>query len=206
MPDGASKVTEWLRDCADIFSDRAEELDELDRALGDGDHGNNMQRGLAAARTLELDDAMTAAEALRHVGMALVSNVGGASGPLFGTFFLRVGANWPSPLTTHGVAAAVEAGLAGVIARGKALRGDKTMVDALAPAVDSLNESARAHRDLSEALSAAADAADEGRAATVQMVAQRGRASLRAAESIGVVDPGAVSMALILRSAVKHVA
>lgn len=205
MPDGVTAVTEWLRECADVFDARVEELDELDRALGDGDHGTNMSRGFAAARTLDLSATSTAADALRHVGMALVGNVGGASGPLFGTFFLRVGAHWPRPVDAIGVASAMDAGLSGVIARGRAERGDKTMVDALAPAVDALFEAARAHEPLSEALTRAAAAADAGRDQTMAMVAKRGRAALHADTSTGVLDPGAVSMALILSTAVKHV-
>lgn len=206
MPDGVQKVTSWLRECADLFHDRIDELDHLDRELGDGDHGTNMDRGLSAAQSLNLDGEMTAADALRHVGMALVGNVGGSSGPLFGTFFLRVGANWPRPVATPGVANALEAGLSGVMARGKAERGDKTMVDALAPAVDALQEAARTRVPLGDALTRAAEAAEKGRDATLTMIAKRGRASLRAEQSIGLLDPGAVSMALILRTAVNHVA
>lgn len=205
MPDGVQKVTSWLRDCADVFHTQVAELDQLDSELGDGDHGTNMERGLSAARSLDLDGEMTAADALRHVGMALVGNVGGASGPLFGTFFLRVGSNWPRPISTPGVANALEAGLSGVMARGKAERGDKTMIDALAPAVDALQEAARTQVPLDEALARAADAAEQGRDATRTMIAKRGRASLRAEQSIGQLDPGAVSMALILRTAVNHV-
>lgn len=208
MADGVRAVTNWLQECAEEFDARVEELDALDRLLGDGDHGTNMSRGLAAARSLDLDGSQQiqrASEALRQVGMALVSTVGGASGPLFGTFFLRVGTNFPSPVGTAGVAAAMEAGLAGVVARGRAERGDKTMIDALAPAVDSLLASAHAGEPLGEALVKAADAAEVGRDATRAMVAKRGRAKLKATESVGVIDPGAVSMALILRTAVKHV-
>lgn len=97
MAAGMTMVAEWLLDCSREFAARAEELDALDRVLGDGDHGTNMERGFAAAETLNLDELSHAAEALRHVGMALVQSVGGASGPLFGTFFLRVGANWEGP-------------------------------------------------------------------------------------------------------------
>lgn len=205
MPDGVTAVTEWLRECAREFDRRLEELNELDRRLGDGDHGTNMRRGFAAAESLDMSESSRAYEALRQVGMALVSNVGGASGPLFGTFLLRAGANWPSPLSTHGIAVAVREGLNGVKARGKAEPGDKTMVDALTPAAESLDASARAGEPLGEALSKAADAADAGRDATAGMVAQRGRAHLRAAESVGVIDPGAVSMSIILRTAAQHI-
>ena len=206
MTDGVIAVAAWLRECAHEFDTRLEELNALDQILGDGDHGTNMRRGFAAAESLTLSDNDRAYEALRQIGMALVSNVGGASGPLFGTFLLRVGASWPAPATTLGVARAVRAGLDGVVARGKAQVGDKTMVDAIAPAADALDESVRNGDDLRTALVRAADAAEEGRDATSAMVAQRGRAHLRANESVGVLDPGAVSMAIIMRTATKHIA
>lgn len=198
-------VAGWLLDCSREFAARVDELDELDRALGDGDHGTNMCRGFAAAEELDLDELTHASDALRHVGMALVQNVGGASGPLFGTFFLRVGANWDRSRSTAGIARAVRNGVAGVQARGKAQAGDKTMVDALLAAADSLEASAAAGDDLPLAMAKAADAAEAGRDATIEMVARRGRAALKADQSVGVVDPGAVSMALILRTAVRHI-
>lgn len=198
-------VREWLRDAAQIFSDRAAELNELDRAIGDGDHGTNMSRGLATALTIPIDEDMTPSDALKRVGMALVSTVGGASGPLFGTFFLRAGQNWQTPSTTAGIAKAVRAGLDGVVSRGKAVEGDKTMVDALAPAVKSLEESAALNLPLDEALRLGARAATQGAQATLDMVAQRGRASYLGERSVGHLDPGAVSSALILDSAARHI-
>ena len=205
MANGVTAVLEWLRECAREFDERLDELNDLDRVLGDGDHGTNMRRGFAAAESLQLSENARAFEALRQVGMALVSNVGGASGPLFGTFLLRAGANWPSPPSTAGVAIAVRQGLNGVVARGKADAGDKTMVDALIPAAESLEASARNGEDLPTALAKAADAAEAGRDATAGMVAKRGRAHLRADESVGVLDPGAVSMSIILRTAAQHI-
>lgn len=206
MPDGVQAVTAWLQECGQLFDSRVEELNELDRLIGDGDHGTNMRRGFEQAGALSMDAQRSAGEALRQVGMALVSTVGGASGPLFGSFFLRVGASWPSPRTTNGLASALEAGLGGVVARGRAERGDKTMVDALAPAVESLKASARAGEDLSVALAKAAISAEAGMEETRGMVARRGRAHLKADVSVGVLDPGAVSMALILRTAANHIA
>ncbi|MDO5676063.1 MAG: dihydroxyacetone kinase subunit DhaL [Propionibacteriaceae bacterium] len=198
-------VAEWLLECSREFAARVDELDELDQILGDGDHGTNMCRGFAAAETLELGPTMHASDALRHVGMALVQNVGGASGPLFGTFFLRVGANWDPSLSTAGLARAVREGVSGVQARGKAEAGDKTMVDALLAAAESLEASAAAGEEPAVALEKSAEGAEAGRDATVEMVAKRGRAALKADVSVGVVDPGAVSMALILRTAVRHI-
>lgn len=202
---GVNLVRAWLNDCTSEFKARAGELNDLDWALGDGDHGTNMLRGFTTANTLDLGDEPTAAEALRQVGMALVSNVGGASGPLFGTFFLRTGAAWPSRLTIAGVETALRDGVAAVMARGKAQPGDKTMIDALLPAADSLADSAADALPLNRALERCADAAEAGRDATAAMVARRGRAALKADVSVGIVDPGAVSMALILRTAIKHV-
>ena len=205
MPGAVGAVSEWLRECAREFAARADELDELDRILGDADHGTNMRRGTESALTINLTDATTAAEALRLVGMTLVSTVGGASGPLFGTFFLRAGSSWPVTITPAGVSRALRAGLNGVVTRGHARVGDKTMVDALAPAADAFDDVVASGGDLAEALRRAAEAAEAGRDATVDMVAKRGRAALLAERSVGVVDPGAVSMALILATAAKHV-
>ena len=205
MPGAVGAVSEWLRECAREFAARADELDALDRILGDADHGTNMRRGTESALTINLTDATTAAEALRLVGMELVSTVGGASGPLFGTFFLRAGSSWPVTITPAGVSRALRAGLNGVVTRGHARVGDKTMVDALAPAADAFDDVVASGGDLAEALRRAAEAAEAGRDATVDMVAKRGRAALLAERSVGVVDPGAVSMALILATAAKHV-
>ncbi len=198
-------VQEWLRDAAQIFADRAGELNELDRAIGDGDHGTNMSRGLETALTIPIDSQRSPKDSLKQVGMALVSSVGGASGPLFGTFFLRVGQNWQTPSTTAGIARAVRAGLDGVMSRGKAVEGDKTMVDALAPAAASLEDSAAKNLPLDEALRLGATAASQGAQATLNMVAQRGRASYLGERTIGHLDPGAVSSALILDSAARHI-
>ena len=198
-------VQEWLRDAAQIFADRAAELNELDRAIGDGDHGSNMSRGLETALTIPLDSTMTPSDSLKRVGMALVSTVGGASGPLFGTFFLRVGQHWQTPSTTASIAVAVRAGVEGVMSRGKAVEGDKTMVDALAPAAMSLEDSAAKNLPLEEALRRGATAANQGAEATLGMVARRGRASYLGERSVGHLDPGAVSCALILDSAGRHI-
>ncbi len=198
-------VQEWLRDAAQIFAERAAELNELDRAIGDGDHGSNMSRGLETALTIPIDSQMSPTDSLKQVGMALVSTVGGASGPLFGTFFLRVGQNWQTPSTTAGIAEAVRAGVAGVMSRGKAVEGDKTMVDALAPAAQSLEDSVTRDLPLEEALRLGAAAADQGAQATLGMMARRGRASYLGERSIGHLDPGAVSSAIILNCAARHI-
>ncbi len=200
-----TETTAWLRACAREFEARLDELNELDRLLGDGDHGTNMRRGFAAAETLSLDTIPTGSEVLRQVGMALVSNVGGASGPLFGSYLLRVGANWPQHPTTASVAMAIREGLAGVMARGKAEVGDKTMVDAIAPAADSLDRSVGDGDDLATAMDKAAKAAEAGALATRDMLARRGRAQLRGAASVGVIDPGAVSISIIFRTGADNI-
>lgn len=204
MESSVAAVSAWLSACSQEFDRRAEELNELDRILGDGDHGTNMQRGFAAAGALDLGSQARAADALRQVGMALVKVVGGASGPLFGTFLLRAGAAWPAPLTVPGLHGALDVGLYGVMARGKAQPGDKTMIDALAPVVDSLAASARDGLPLAKALKEAARAGEAGRDATAPMTARRGRAALRADRSVGVVDPGAVSMSIIVSTGAHH--
>lgn len=198
-------VQEWLRDAAQVFKEHVAELNELDRAIGDGDHGTNMARGLETALTIPIDAHMAPNDSLKRVGMALVSTVGGASGPLFGTFFLRVGQRWKTPSSTAGIAFALKAGLDGVMLRGKAVEGDKTMVDALAPAVASLEDSLNKGLALDESLRLGAAAAHEGARATLNMVARRGRASYLGEKSVGHLDPGAISMALILDSAARHI-
>ncbi len=198
-------VQNWLRDAAQVFADHVGELNELDRAIGDADHGTNMFRGMETALTIPMDADMSPTDSLKRVGMALVSTIGGASGPLFGTFFLRVGQNWQTPATIDGVAVAVRSGLEGVMSRGKAAEGDKTMVDAIAPAVASLEDSVRKQLPLKEAMELGARAADEGARSTLNMIARRGRASYLGERSIGHLDPGAVSSALILASAARHI-
>ena len=206
MESGVAAVVEWLRACAREFDGRVAELNDLDRILGDGDHGTNMHRGFHTAQYVDFDRLETPSDALRHAGMALVRVVGGASGPLFGTFLLRGGAVWPAEVTASSMAMVVRTGLNGVEARGKAEPGDKTMIDALAPAADALERAAAEGLGLPAALERAATAAELGRDRTAEMIARRGRAALHADQSLGILDPGAVSMALILRTAADHLA
>jgi dihydroxyacetone kinase-like protein len=178
-----------------------DELTALDSAIGDADHGINMDRGFTAVAAvlpeLEGGDAGTL---FKQVGMKLISTVGGASGPLYGTFFLRAGTSLVdmtevSPLS---LAAAMRAGLVGVAARGKAELGDKTMIDAMAPAVDALES--RAAADLPAALEAAAAAAAEGRDRVTPIVARKGRASYLGERSANHQDPGATSTTMLFES------
>jgi dihydroxyacetone kinase-like protein len=203
MADGRITLDElrsWLREFARLVADHQDELTALDAAIGDADHGTNMQRGMSAVVHAGLPGG-SVGELCRQAGMTLVSTVGGASGPLYGTFLLRFGASAGdvTDLDAARFAAAMRAGLDGVVARGKAERDDKTMFDALAPAVEALE--AHLADPLGDALTAAVDAADKGRDATVEMLARKGRASYLGERSIGHQDPGATSAALLVRAA-----
>ena len=196
----------WLRAFADAVRDAADELTALDSAIGDADHGANMRRGMTAV-VGKLESAPDAGPSalLKSAGMTLVSTVGGASGPLYGTFFLRMAtaAGDRTELDAAGFAAALRAGLDGVVARGKAAPGDKTMLDALVPAVDALDARLAEGNGLRDALRAAADAADAGSDATIPLVARKGRASYLGERSAGHRDPGAASTALLVRAAAE---
>ena len=190
----------WLREFARLVAEHRDELTNLDAAIGDADHGTNMDRGMAAVVASGLvGDTMGAV--CKQAGMTLVSTVGGASGPLYGTFLLRFGvaAGDVVELDVTRFAATMRAGLDGVVARGKAERDDKTMFDALAPAVEALETGV--DLPFGDALRAAADAADKGRDATIEMLAHKGRASYLGERSIGHQDPGATSAALLVRAA-----
>lgn len=202
MLDSPDALSTWLKSTAAEFEARIDELDELDAAIGDGDHGTNMARGMATASTIVPSPCTTTRQYLNQVGMALVSSVGGASGPLFGTFFLRVGQLWQSPHSVSSIWQALKAGRDGIASRGRAKVGDKTMLDALCPAVDVLEHAAMERdEELSASLARAAAAAQAGAEATRGMVARRGRAAHYGERSIGHIDPGAVSMAMILDNA-----
>jgi len=200
-------VADWMRLAAAQLEQQRDRLNRLDADIGDGDHGANMARGFAAA-VARLDGAPAdhPATELRAVGMTLLSTVGGAAGPLYGSFFIGMAtalreAEPQGPLSAAQWASALEAAVAGVQRRGKAEPGDKTMVDALAPAREALAAAAADGASLAEALRAAADAADAGAEATVPLVARKGRASYLGERSAGHLDPGAASSALLLRTA-----
>jgi dihydroxyacetone kinase-like protein len=198
----------WIRAFARTIAEHRDELTELDSAIGDADHGTNMDRGMSAA-VAALADKPPAdpAALLKQVGMTLVSKVGGASGPLYGTLFLRMaGALGSDSADAEAFARALRAGLDGVVARGKAEPGDKTMLDALVPACDALDAALAAGEPLGPALAAAATAAREGRDATVPLVARKGRASYLGERSAGHQDPGATSTALLLDAAASSLA
>jgi len=197
-------IRAWMRAYADEIAANREQLIRLDSAIGDGDHGANMDRGMkkAVERLDGLGDGDIGAT-LKAVGMALVSSVGGAAGPLYGTFFLQMGTKsaGASELDLPGFADAFDAGVQGVRARGKAEPGDKTMVDALVPATDALRQAAADGAGLPDALQRAASAAHEGMEATIPLVARKGRASYLGERSAGHQDPGATSSHLLLKAA-----
>ena len=196
----------WVRSFALLVAENKDLLTDLDAAIGDGDHGTNMDRGMRAVVTA-LDDTTPAAASalLNKVGITLVSTVGGASGPLFGTFFLRVGASLgdTSDISLAQLATAFRAGLEGIVARGKAEAGDKTMYDALAPAVNALDSAVSEGMDKAEALKLALIAAESGRDATTPMLARKGRASYLGERSVGHQDPGATTVALLVAAATR---
>ncbi len=184
-------------------------LTELDSAIGDADHGINMSRGLDAVTTkLDGADPSTIGELFKTVGMTLVSTVGGASGPLYGTFFLRFGASAKDADALDGaeLGTALQAALEGVRMRGKAQVGDKTMIDALVPAVEAFDEAVRSGSTLADAAGAARDGAEHGRDSTTPMLARKGRASYLGERSIGHLDPGSVSTALLFAALAKALA
>ena len=185
------ELTAWLTRFAELVHEQKDELTALDSAIGDADHGSNMDRGMTAvvAALAEAPPA-DAAGVLKKTGAILVSKVGGASGPLYGTLFLRM-----AGAAEDGFAASLRAGFEGVLTRGKAEPGDKTMVDALGPACDVL--------DAGGSMADAAQAAAGGRDATVPLVARKGRASYLGERSAGHADPGATSTALLLQAAAE---
>jgi dihydroxyacetone kinase-like protein len=197
-------VTAWLREFARLIAAHKDELTELDSAIGDADHGFNMDRGMSAVvKTLDEGTGGTPSALLKQTGMKLVSTVGGASGPLYGTAFLRMSAavgDAPA-LDAPTFAKALRAGLEGVVTRGKAVAGDKTMFDALSPAVDALDAAVADDQSLPDALRATVAAAEKGRDAPIPLVARKGRASYLGERSAGHQDPGATSVTLLLTAA-----
>lgn len=196
----------WLRRFADLISEHRVELTELDSAIGDADHGSNMDRGMQAVCTkLDATTVSTADELFKLVGLTLVSSIGGASGPLYGTLFLRFGtACGPrDALSADDVVKAFRAGIEGLVARGKPELGDKTMFDSLHPALEALDAAVARGSSTGAAFGVAAQAAARGRDETIPMVARKGRASYLGERSAGHQDPGATSAALLFEAAAK---
>jgi phosphoenolpyruvate---glycerone phosphotransferase subunit DhaL len=192
----------WMSAFADEMSEHRQELVRLDTAIGDGDHGTNMNRGMQKAlEKLQTAEPADAGAVLKTVAMTLISTVGGAAGPLYGTLFLQLGnaLAGESEVDLAGFAAAWRKGLEGVQSRGKAELGDKTMVDALGPAVEALEQAS----DLDSGLDAAAQAAQRGMQATTPLVARKGRASYLGDRSADHQDPGATSTYYLFKSAAE---
>ena len=203
------QIVDWLRRYAAVIADNAQSLTDLDAAIGDADHGANMNRGMQAV-IAKLDSSLDASlnangdinAILKTTAMTLISTVGGSSGPLYGTLFLQMATACAgkADLSLVDWTAALDAGVKGVQSRGKAALGDKTMLDALLPAVAALKSAAENGASLSEALSQSAQAAAQGRNATIALLAKKGRASYLGERSIGHQDPGATSAQLLLQA------
>ena len=198
-------AVDWVRRSADVISEHRVELITLDREIGDGDHGENMDRGFQAVLP-KLDDlpaGSTPGDVLKLVATTLISTVGGAAGPLYGTAYLKgaVAAGSETSLDGPAIAAVLTAARDGIVMRGKAEPGDKTMIDAWTPAVDAADAAATNGSDAAAVLAAASEAAWAGAEATEPLVARKGRASYLGERSAGHRDPGAQSTALLLQAA-----
>ncbi|WP_460579333.1 dihydroxyacetone kinase subunit DhaL [Humibacter ginsengisoli] len=197
----------WLARAADEIGERSSELNELDRAIGDGDHGENMNRGFIAVRAAldEAEGGAAPSDVLRTAAMKLISSVGGAAGPLYGTAFLRASdaVSGHVELSASDVVDLTDAALRGIEERGHAAPGDKTMVDAWAAAVRTARGAAAAGDDAVRVLFAAAAGAEEGAASTDELLPHKGRASYLGERAVGHRDPGAVSTAIILKAAAE---
>jgi dihydroxyacetone kinase-like protein len=199
-------ILAWLAACAQAMAENRDLLTALDAAIGDADHGANMDRGFrAVAAKLPALSGADIATILKAAGMTLLSTVGGAAGPLYGTFFLQAAqaCAGKASLTAADWLAALEAGVAGVAMRGKAVAGDKTMLDALEPAADALREAVAAGAQLPDALQRSLEAARLGMASVTPLAARKGRASYLGERAAGHQDPGATSACLMLEAAVK---
>jgi dihydroxyacetone kinase-like protein len=203
------QVLAWIQRIAELMRQNRDYLTQLDAAIGDADHGVNMDRGFqVAVQKLGNEPPNDIGAIFRTVGMALLSSVGGAAGPLYGTFFLELGKQLAGRTTVSAQewATALRTAVATVAARGQAQVGDKTMIDALAPAVEELERALAEGVSLAAAMQRAAAAAAEGMRATIPLQARRGRASYLGERSVGHQDPGATSSALLLTAAAEILA
>jgi dihydroxyacetone kinase-like protein len=201
-----AQVLAWVQAFSSTVAENREYLTRLDSAIGDADHGTNMDRGMKAVLAkLDAQEGEDIGALLKTVGMTLVSTVGGAGGPLYGTLFLQMGmaTTGKSELEPEDWAKALEAAVTGVQSRGKAEPGDKTMIDALIPARDAFTSALADGASFDDALRRSAQAAEEGMRATVPLVAKKGRASYLGERSAGHQDPGATSSHLLLKTAAE---
>ncbi|MEM7530991.1 MAG: dihydroxyacetone kinase subunit DhaL [Chloroflexota bacterium] len=201
------QLIQWLQSCAEVLDANKTQLTELDSAIGDADHGTNIARGfgIVAEKAAEVADK-DIGTIFKTTSMTLMSKVGGASGMLYGNFFMKASAsankaaNKDDELTASEFVNALEAGLAGIVQRGRAEVGDKTMLDAWTPALEALKSGVAVGQSLDEAMASAVDAAKTGMQATIPMQAKKGRASYLGERSIGHQDPGATSTYLMLKA------
>lgn len=203
MPITTEDILHWLSRLAQVLREQRDYLTQLDSAIGDADHGINMERGFkAVVEKIQSQAETDIGSLLKLVGATLVSTVGGASGPLYGTAFLRAGLALADKreLDAAAYVALLEAAVGGIQARGKARAGEKTMLDALLPALASAQEARAAHQDIAEIARRASAAAEQGMLATIPLVATKGRASYLGERSAGHQDPGATSSWLMLRT------
>jgi len=202
------QIIAWLQVFAHVIEHHKEQLTELDAAIGDADHGINMDRGFKKITNILPSFAdQDISSILKTVGMTLISSIGGASGPLYGTWFLRASkvTNGKQELTAADLLELLKSGLDGVIERGKAQLGDKTMVDVLSPAVTAFEQAIRNNSNTVVALQASVTAAEQGLKQTIPMLAKKGRASYLGDRSIGHQDPGGTSAYWMLRSLLEVV-
>lgn len=203
MPITTEDIVRWINQVAAVLHENRDYLTQLDSPIGDADHGINMDRGFkAVAEKLPTVANMDIGSILKTVGTTLVSTVGGASGPLYGTAFLRAGmaTAGKNELYEADVVTMLEAALEGIKTRGKAQPGEKTMVDALTPALAAMKEAEQQNRGMSQLLRRGSDAAEAGVKATIPLLATKGRASYLGERSIGHQDPGATSSWLMLKA------
>jgi dihydroxyacetone kinase-like protein len=204
MPVSRDDVVAWIKAVAGMIAENSSYLTELDSAIGDADHGANMDRGFKAVsnKLPEISDK-DIGTIFKTVGMTLLSTVGGAGGPLYGTWFLQAGLKTAGKmeLTLADWTEALEASLSGIVMRGKAELGDKTMVDALTPAVNALKQAIQENQPINTALELSANSAQKGMEGTIPLVARKGRASYLGERSAGHQDPGATSTYLMLKVA-----
>lgn len=201
-------ILDFFQKFSDKMQEHGQELTDMDQAIGDGDHGINMRRGTKAVE----EKISTFADKdidgiLKGIGMTLVSNVGGASGPLYGTAFMQAGmaAKGKAELSAEDLGAVLDAACKGIMTRGKSTTGEKTMLDAIVPATETYKKEVAAGKSVADALAAAEDSAWEGVEYTKTIIATKGRASYLGERSIGFQDPGATSITYLLQAA-KEVA
>jgi dihydroxyacetone kinase-like protein len=195
-------IIAWIKKTAEVIEQKREYLTELDTAIGDADHGNNMHRGYQHAVTQLSADQQDIGAILKNIAMTLMSKVGGAGGPLYGTMFLQASsiAKGKTELNSEDMKQFFIAAVEGVQKRGKAVRGEKTMLDSLIPAKEAFQAATEDGKPLADSLSAAVSAAEEGMNGTIDMIATKGRASYLGERSRGHMDPGAASSYLILKA------